>query len=71
MADSSSDLDAARLLMVNIEEELELIRLALRESPGNARLIDAYKAKAREGAAMLMLIQEIRDRLEQERKPLN
>ena len=63
------DLDAARLLMVMMEEELEATRLALRGSPGDARLIDAYTAKVREGAAMLTLIQEIRNRMEQERMP--
>lgn len=66
MATAQSDFDAARLLLVKVEEDLEYLDQALRDTPDDPRLIDAVRAKEVDLAEMVMLVEICRQRLAKE-----
>lgn len=66
MATAQQEYDAARLLLVLLDEDLEYLRQALQDTPGDARLAETVAARERMRLAYVELVEVARARLDQE-----
>lgn len=66
MPSAQDDYDAARLLLVLLDEDLDYLRQALQDTPDDARLAAAVAMRERMRIAYLALIEEARSRLDRD-----